>query len=82
MTTTQRGGNATETYMSDETEDPEKAADRLEAALERIASLARSRPAVASAGTDADLTLREVQTSLDSLIERLRAGLTGRQDQA
>ena len=80
MTTIERGGNATETRMSDEIEDPDQAADRLEAALDRIAALARARPSAMAGTTDADATLRDVATGLDSLIQRVRAGLAGRQD--
>lgn len=64
--------------MSDETEDPDQAADRLDAALERIAALARTRQA--SDPTAADAVLRDVAAGLGSLIERVRAGLAGRQD--
>lgn len=78
MTTVERGGNATETRMSDEIEDPDQAADRLEAALDRIAALARVRPAAVAGSADA--TLRNVADELDGLIERLRAGLATRQD--
>ncbi len=78
MTTIQRGGNATETQMSDETEDPDQAADRLEAALERLAVLARARPS-GSAGS-AEAALRDIAVGLDLLIERVRAGLAGRQE--
>lgn len=80
MTTIERGGNATETRMSDEIEDPDQAADRLEAALDRIAALARARPPAMAGTTDTDATLRDVATGLDSLIQRLRTGLAGRQE--
>lgn len=64
--------------MADELENPEAAADRLEAALERIAQLAAvvQRPAVSNVTlTDADLSIPEIAERLDSLIGRLRAAL-------
>ncbi|HVZ08525.1 hypothetical protein [Rhodopila sp.] len=77
--------------MADDAEDPETAADRLEAALERIARLAAGRPMTAAAmpspqppsvaaagvvdGSDADLSLPQIADRLDSLIARLRAAL-------
>lgn len=70
--------------MAEEPEDPDIAADRLEAALERIARLTTTP--VAEAGdqppnrpsTDlfnADLSVAEIAERLDALIVRLRAAL-------
>lgn len=62
--------------MADEPDDPDAAADRLEAALERIARLAAVRPAHAHGSIpDADLSVAEIAERLDSLIGRLRAAL-------
>ena len=76
--------------MANETDDPDQAADRLEAALERIARLAahpRSAPAPAPSSAqaptdlDADEALdeapatAEIAERLDDLIERLRTVL-------
>jgi hypothetical protein len=62
--------------MADEPEDPDAAADRLEAALERIARLAAIQPVSSPpAITDSDLTVPEIAERLDSLIGRLRAAL-------
>jgi len=64
--------------MADEPEDPDAAADRLEAALERIAHLASLQPAQAPlhpTPADADLSIPEIADRLDSLIGRLRAAL-------
>ncbi len=70
--------------MSDEVEDPEEAADRLEAALERIARLSAERaaapPPAAPVGAEVDqpetdLSIPEIAQRLDSLIARLRAAL-------
>ncbi|MFL5282009.1 MAG: hypothetical protein ACJ8AW_13735 [Rhodopila sp.] len=73
--------------MSDDVEDPEEAADRLAAALERIAELSASRlaaplPGVALATLEVDqpetdLSIPEIAERLDSLIARLRAALGG-----
>ena len=65
--------------MSGETEDPQAAADRLEAALERIAQAAMRAEAPApdqlpAAGTE------EIAARLDSLIDRLRAVLGSKAD--
>jgi hypothetical protein len=62
--------------MADEPEDPDAAADRLEAALERIARLTAA-PAVSAAApvSDADLSIPEIAERLDTLIGRLRAAL-------
>ena len=62
--------------MAWEPEDPDIAADRLEAALERIARLTAVRPAPADVTTsEADLTVAEIAERLDALIGRLRAAL-------
>jgi len=68
--------------MADESEDPEAAADRLEAALERIARQAAVRataipsvPPVSASPSDSDLSIPEIAERLDSLISRLRAAL-------
>ncbi len=62
--------------MADEPEDPDAAADRLEAALERIARLAAVRPAGSNMPPpDSDLSIPEIAERLDSLIARLRVAL-------
>ncbi len=64
--------------MADEPENPDAAADRLEAALERIAVLATIPPVHPEAPTiqsDADLSIPEIAERLDGLIARLRAAL-------
>jgi hypothetical protein len=67
--------------MSDETDDPELAAERLEAALERIARLAaRPKPVVSASITpepvdESALSAEEIAERLDTLIDRLRAAL-------
>jgi hypothetical protein len=62
--------------MADEPEDPDAAADRLEAALERIARLATVQAAPSQAvPSDSDLSVPEIAERLDSLIGRLRAAL-------
>jgi hypothetical protein len=62
--------------MSDDAEDPDTAADRLEAALERIAQLSSSHPVPARLDQpEPDLSIQEITDRLDSLIARLRAAL-------
>ena len=61
--------------MTSDTDDPEAAASRLEAALERIARAAEHVP-VPLAGRG-DMVSGQVATRLDSLIDRLRAELGG-----
>lgn len=64
--------------MADEPEDPDVAADRLEAALERIGRLAAVKPpppAVQMPPADSELSIPEIAERLDSLIGRLRAAL-------
>ncbi len=62
--------------MADEHEDADAAANRLEAALERIAYLT-STPAAHDnvAPPDSELSIPEITERLDSLIARLRAAL-------
>ena len=63
--------------MADEPEDPDAAADRLEAALERIARLASIQPVPSNAPPppESDLSIPEIADRLDQLIGRLRAAL-------
>ena len=62
--------------MADEPEDPDAAADRLEAALERIARLAAVPPAPPDGPmADSELSIPEIAERLDTLIGRLRAAL-------
>ncbi len=60
--------------MSGETDNPEAAADRLEAALERIAQAA-ARAAVPSPEQNPPLDNKTVAARLDALIDRLRTAL-------
>jgi hypothetical protein len=65
--------------MADELEDPDAAAARLEAALERIARLTAIQSAPNTAPVpDTDLSIPEIAERLDSLIGRLRAALDKR----
>jgi hypothetical protein len=65
-----------EANMADEPEDPDAAADRLEAALERIARLtAAPAPSAAAPVADSELSIPEIAERLDALIGRLRAAL-------
>lgn len=66
--------------MSGESDDPDDAAARLEAALERIARLAGShppQPAPEGAADSADVSapVEEIAARIDGLIDRLRAAL-------
>ncbi len=61
--------------MQDELDDPEAAANRLEAALERIAVLTAAPSPTPNAVPDADLSVAEIAERLDQLISRLRAAL-------
>lgn len=63
--------------MADESDDPEKAMERLEVALERIARLAAQPHASAPGTTDTGSAaeLHEVAAGLENLIGRLRAAL-------
>jgi hypothetical protein len=60
--------------MSGASEDPEAAAGRLEAALERIAQAAARAPAAHPAAATAPDT-KEIAARLDVLIDRLRTAL-------
>ncbi len=63
--------------MSSDSEDPEGAADRLEAALQRIANAAardEQRPAAQAGESDTE----EIAARLDGLIDRLRTALGDR----
>jgi hypothetical protein len=60
--------------MASESEDPEAAADRLEAALNRIAQAA-TRDAPPSADTPASPNTEEIAARIDGLIDRLRTVL-------
>lgn len=63
-------------FGAGEPEDPDVAADRLEAALERIARLSVARsPGSDVPAPDVDLSIPEIAERLDSLIGRLRAAL-------
>jgi hypothetical protein len=64
--------------MSD-TEDPERAADRLEAALERIAQAA-ARDESPAPDTLLSTPADEIAARLDALIDRLRTVLGGTAD--
>jgi hypothetical protein len=61
--------------MADEPEDPDAAADRLEAALERIARLTAAHPPSNALAADSELSISEIAERLDLLIGRLRAAL-------
>ena len=63
--------------MASDTDDPEGAAARLEAALERIAVVAAARRAAAPPLADPEPAVidPEVIARLDGLIERLRGAL-------
>jgi hypothetical protein len=65
--------------MADDSEDPEAAANRLEAALERIAQAAVRDDAPRS-DPDASAYTEEVAARLDGLIDRLRTALGGKAD--
>lgn len=76
-------GNMTESDMADEPEDPDAAAERLEAALERIARLASAKPATPVVDPpDEALSVQEIAERLDQLIGRLRTALAGTSDGA
>jgi hypothetical protein len=72
--------------MAEDTEDPDRSADRLEAALERIARLAAAPLPPAAEGATAQEPLppgtdmAAVVSGLDALIERLRTALAARPD--
>jgi hypothetical protein len=60
--------------MASDSEDPEAAAERLEAALERIAQTANSRSA-APVDVPPAVDTEEIAARLDGLIDRLRVAL-------
>lgn len=70
--------------MAGEADDPEDAAARLEAALERIARLAGTGPlpprgaadGVGAGGAEPAVPVDEIAARLDGLIDRLRAALS------
>jgi len=62
--------------MSSDSEDADAAADRLEAALERIAQAAAREP-VAPVAEPRQFDTEEIAARLDRLIDRLRAALGG-----
>jgi len=69
--------------MAGEATDAEAEADRLEAALERLAALARvARPAAIANDApdigDASASIDEITARLDGLIDRLRSAVGGR----
>jgi hypothetical protein len=71
-------GDMTETEMADEPQELGTAADRLEAALERIAQRASLRtPEPVADPPDDTLSVPEIAARLDQLIGRLRAALDG-----
>ena len=63
--------------MASETEDADAAADRLEAALDRIAQAAAREPAM-PAEQNPPAGSKELATRLDALIDRLRTALGDR----
>jgi ferritin-like metal-binding protein YciE len=65
--------------MMSDTEDPEAAADRLEAALERIAQAA-ARDELESPDQLRLMNTEEVAARLDELIDRLRTALGDKAD--
>jgi hypothetical protein len=60
--------------MASDSEDPETAADRLEAALERIAQAA-TLPMAPSVDVPSIVDTEEIASRLDGLIDRLRVAL-------
>ncbi len=63
--------------MASDSEDPDAAADRLEAALERIAQAA-AREAGPPADQIPSVDTKEIAAQLDGLIDRLRSALGNR----
>ena len=63
--------------MANDTEDPEVAADRLEAALERIAQVA-TRDELQIPDRPTSVHTEEIAARLDGMIDRLRTVLGGR----
>jgi hypothetical protein len=62
--------------MAGDNEDPEAAADRLEAALERIVQAARQLPPPSEPSPS--IEAQELSARLDNLIDRLRTALGAR----
>ena len=65
--------------MASDAEDPDTAADRLEAALERIAQAA-TRDALQIPDQPMSVHTEEIAARLDGLIDRLRTVLGGKAD--
>ena len=65
--------------MASDAEDPDTAADRLEAALERIAQAA-TRDALQIPDQPVSVHTEEIAARLDGMIDRLRTVLGGRAD--
>ena len=68
--------------MAGDTDDAESAAERLEAALERLAALAGTPRSMGQPSPDSGPTppVEEIAERLDGLIDRLRTALGGRPD--
>jgi hypothetical protein len=66
--------------MASDSEDPEAAADRLEAALERIAQVTASRDAPLQQEPQLGMDTEEIAARLDGLIDRLRTALATKAD--
>jgi len=66
--------------MANETDDPENAAARLEAALERIANCAAAAPAANPLPAEPPMgpDIAELADRLDSLIDRVRGALAAK----
>jgi hypothetical protein len=65
--------------MASDAEDPDTAADRLEAALERIAQAA-TRDALQIPDQPVSVHAEEIAARLDGMIDRLRTVLGGKAD--
>jgi hypothetical protein len=65
--------------MASDTEDPDTAANRLEAALERIAQAA-TRDALQIPDQPVSVHTEEIAARLDGMIDRLRTVLGGKAD--
>jgi hypothetical protein len=63
--------------IASETDDPANAAERLEAALERIARAATREPVPLPIVEHAAIPADELAARLDALIHRLRTALSG-----
>jgi len=66
--------------MASDSDDPEAAADRLEAALQRIAQAAASRQPILQDDQQPAMDTEEIAARLDGLIDRLRAALGTKAD--